>query len=291
MPKLKSELSVVPFPVNYVLILFLVLSLLTYREDTLLATVSAFSFALISNQKAKMRTRFLELTTGPGPSRACLVLPPQFVVKENTEVPLDSDDDANEQVTSVGMESESTVSEEVEFMATFVANRLGRILLNKMKMKEKHSVSDSDETQLSEEVPPSPPVLSDSQTPVTDIEPSIETVAKDPLPDESVPDSVEADPLPDESVPDSIEADPLPAKLSTVDSLSLPDELDMTGSAESDVEESSEILQSNSTVLGKCVTLVPSLPPEISLSFGRALEVLQERIPPLQIPVLASKAA
>ena len=235
--------------------------------------------------------------------RSCLRLSARFATGDAT-----SSEDASDQDT-LSQQAETnatTVSEEVQDMATFVANRLGRILVTKkLKGLSTDTKEEEEEQQQKEEEENVVPVVLESTTTATpDGVASIETASETQQPiqvDDVVTDTTPA--VTKSATPTSTDTTPVvtesatPTSSETNDSL-LPEEVKLDiSSLEGEVEKTmavGDVNNSNQTLQGRqrsftgnWVTLVPEIPSEISLSNGHALEVIQERIPPLQsFPIL-----
>ncbi|KAL7562393.1 hypothetical protein ACA910_020540 [Epithemia clementina (nom. ined.)] len=248
--------------------------------------------------------------------------------EEDEEVASETDENTDDK-PSLEQGKNATVSEDIEYMATFVANRLGRILLMK-KLKEQSSRAS--QTVPEQSAPASDALSEKAQDKMADISPPVAVDSETVVSETAMPDSVNqaddeeeddvvaaaTDVIPkdsktndkaDSSKPVLAEKGPIilpPAELDVSDSLggmdmhddttmeansinnNITNVADATALAPLDViapcaaGNQSSSSSSSSSLVGNWVTLIPQVPSEISLSFGQALEVVQERIPPLQ---------
>lgn len=157
-------------------------------------------------------------------------------------------------------EEDNKEDDDVEFMATFVVNRLGRLLLQK-RMKQIQELKDKKAKEEAEE---------------EETQSAFEEVSKLSEPADSGTEKENADLLAGTEEDDGFvsgESLEIPAPIETVE-------------PQSTVEETSAIEpDTQSTMTIDSITVIPSIPPQISLDFGRELEVAKERIPPIQKPV------
>ena len=156
-------------------------------------------------------------------------------------------------------EEDNKEDDDVEFMATFVVNRLGRLLLQK-RMKQIQELKDIKAKEEAEE---------------EETQSAFEKVSKLSEPTDSGTEEQSADLIAGTEEDDGFVSG----------SLEIPAPIE-SAEPQSTVEETSAIeADTQSTMTSDSITVIPSIPPQISLDFGRELEVAKERIPPIQKPV------